>query len=157
MTEDLKWTERLVSLKALKPYEKNPRTITKDAYAKLVSRIQRLGYHNRLKVTHDYLLVDGHQRLKALKKLGYSTVEVLVPSRELTEPEFREILVSSNLHDGVFDMDELANNFDVEDLVAWGMESTLFGELSNAPEVPEPVPDEKEPSYCPNCQFELDK
>jgi site-specific DNA-methyltransferase (adenine-specific) len=122
----IKWTERSVRLTELKPYEKNPRKISDEQYAKLKASIQENGYHQRLIVTPDMLVIGGHQRLKVLAELGIDTVEVLVPDRVLTDSEYRRMLVQDNLPFGEWDFTALAADFSLDELKDWGMPEHLF-------------------------------
>lgn len=92
--EPLVWASRTIALKDLKPYENNPRRMTKVAFENLK---------------------------RSLKELGIKEVEVLVPSRELTAEEFDRINIRDNLPFGDFDFDILGNRFDPEQLKGWGM------------------------------------
>ena len=68
-TEAPVWEEKTVLLKELKPYEKNPRTISDEAYAKLKASIAENGYHTRLLCQPDMSVIGGHQRIKALMNI----------------------------------------------------------------------------------------
>lgn len=120
------WAEKTVHIKDLKPYERNPRRISKEAFTKLKESLEQDGYHGRMLCTPELKVIGGHQRLKVLKELGYKEVNVLVPDRELTEDEYRRILIRDNLQAGEWDMDELANSFTIDELKDWGFpEHTL--------------------------------
>lgn len=129
---DIVWTEEVRSLKDLKPYEKNPRRITKTHFEKLLDNITKCGYNNRLLINADNTIVGGHARLKALKQLGHKEVKVLVPNRQLTEEEFKRILVTDNIHFGEFDLDMLANDFDADQLKEWGFNDAALPNLSES-------------------------
>jgi site-specific DNA-methyltransferase (adenine-specific) len=47
------WTETTAALKDLKLYDKNPRRITKEAFAKLKQSIEQDGFHQRILCTPD--------------------------------------------------------------------------------------------------------
>ena len=120
------WREQAVELKDLKPYEKNPRRISKEAFAKLKQSIEQDGFHQRILCTPDLKVIGGHQRIKALQDMGWKEVQVLTPSRELTEDEYRRLLIRDNLQAGEWDMDELANAFTIEELKDWGFPENLL-------------------------------
>jgi DNA modification methylase len=141
------WAEATVPLKDLKPYERNPRRISKEAFAKLKQSIEQDGFHQRILCTPDFRVIGGHQRIKALKELGWNEVQVLTPDRELTEDEYRRLLIRDNLQAGEWDMDELANAFTIEELKDWGFPENLLpsqegvvnepeGDEDAAPEAP---------------------
>ena len=136
-------------LSELRPFEKNPRTITESEYAKLKRSIAEDGYHSRIKVTADLRVVGGHQRLRAFRELGITDIPVLVSSRPLTDDEFKRILIRDNHNNGLWDMDELANMFDLEELRDFGLH-----EVMNI--MPEDKSDEaaapgKSNVCCPEC------
>lgn len=135
------WEEREVSVSDLKPYERNPRTITKDAYDNLLRSLREDGYHQRVIATKDLRVVGGHQRIRALTDIGLKTVKVLIPDQELDDETFKRILVRDNLLFGSFDFEILANDFDREQLLDWGMPQKWFDIVDNPP-IPEPAPEE---------------
>lgn len=126
----IEWKEEKRKIKDLKDYDKNPRRISKEVFEKLVESIKQDGYHGRIMVYGDTIL-GGHQRKKALLKAGYKNTDeiaVLVPNRELTEDEFNRLNIRDNLPYGEFDFDILANEFDMDKLIEWGMpEEWLLG------------------------------
>jgi hypothetical protein len=126
----LQWTERKLPLNELKPYERNPRRISKEAFSKLKASLEASGYHQRILCQPDGSVIGGHQRIRAMKELGITEVTVLTPNRELTTEEFRRILVQDNIPFGQFDMDILSADFDLDELKEWGMpDEWLTGKL----------------------------
>lgn len=153
----------IVKLSQLKPFERNPRLISKDAFEKLVKSLQQDGYHQRIIATPDMRIVGGHQRIRALKKIGLKQIEVLVPTRDLTDEEFRRILIRDNLPFGEFDMDILGADYERDELIEIGMPEQW---LPGAPDLePEGEDDEEhagkdeevEPQiiHCPACKYEF--
>ena len=123
----LTWTERRVAVADLRPYERNPRKIAQKAYEALVESLRTTGYHSRILATPDLKIASGHQRIQALKELGITEIAVLVPDRELTDYEYRRVLMSSNIPFGSFDLDIMADDFTPDELLDWGMPETLMG------------------------------
>ena len=121
------WTESEADVATLKPYERNPRTISKEAFDRLKESIQSLGFHQRVLCQPDMSVIGGHSRLKALTELGIKRVKILMPDRNLTKDEFRKLLIQDNLPFGSFDFDMLAADFDMGELVEWGMPESLLG------------------------------
>lgn len=123
------WIEREFRFGDLKPFERNPRFLTKDAYDRLVKSLKEDGYHSRIKITHDGLIVGGHARLRCLREIGYtddSTIKVLVPSRPLDIHEFRRILIRDNLAYGDYNYDILSADFEAEELLDLGFPKKLI-------------------------------
>lgn len=117
----IRWTEKTVSVAELRPYERNPRIISDAAYERLKASLKENGYHQRIIAQPDLRVIGGHQRFRALKELGIDEVQVLVPSEELTEAQFRRILIQDNLPFGTFNLEMLAADFTMPELTAWGM------------------------------------
>jgi len=69
---------RVVNVADLIPYENNPRDNNDEAVDAVVESIKRHGYQERILITEDNVIIRGHTRLKAFKKLGWKTVEALV-------------------------------------------------------------------------------
>ena len=125
----LNWTSKTIQISELKEYEHNPRRIGKKEFEKLVSSIKEDGYHQRIIVNHDNIIIGGHQRKKALLEAGLKesdTVEVLIPDRKLTQEELDRINIRDNLSFGEYDFEILANRFDAETLVDFGMSGDLL-------------------------------
>ena len=120
--EKLTWTAKRRKLSELKPLEKNPRKITKAAMDKLKDRITKRGFHDVLKLDTNDVILSGNQRTQALLTLGVTEVNVLVPSRELTEEERGAIVIESNRNDGEWDM-EILPEFGQEVLLEGGFET----------------------------------
>jgi 16S rRNA G966 N2-methylase RsmD len=131
------WSESKRKLKDIKDYEKNPRKMGNDAFGKLVESVKQDGYHSRIMINEDGTIIGGHQRKRALLKSGMKQsdeVEVLVPDRQLTEEEFNRLNIRDNLPYGEFDFDILADNFDIEQLVEWGMPEAWLTDSSQEEE-----------------------
>ena len=125
----LNWTSKTIQISELKEYEHNPRRIGKKEFEKLVSSIKQDGYHQRIIVNQDNVIIGGHQRKKALLEAGLKetdTVEVLIPDRKLTQQELDRINIRDNLSFGEYDFEILANRFDVETLVDFGLPGDMF-------------------------------
>ena len=83
-----------VKLSEIKPYEKNPRKNDKAA-TEVAKSIAQCGYCNPIIVDEDMVILAGHTRLKALRKLGWKECDVII--REgLTEEEKRKYRLYDN-------------------------------------------------------------
>jgi DNA modification methylase len=145
----IEWNEKTVKVSDLKPYERNPRTMTKEAFTKLKASLRDNGYHQRIIAQPDGAGIGGHQRIRALNELGITEIKVLVPNRQLSFEEFRRILVQDNLPFGEFDFDILSADFEVDELKDWGMPAFMIDEMGESggaaeteeDEAPEPPAD----------------
>lgn len=153
--ENIEWVERTVRTSELKPYERNPRRISKEAYDSLVNSLREDGYHQRILATHDLRIIGGHQRIKALKQLNMHDIKVLVPTEPISDEAFRRILVRDNLPFGEFDHEILGIDFERSELLAWGMpESWLPTKLEGDASEPKDGSRKKTSLQCPECGHE---
>jgi hypothetical protein len=123
----IKWSEKTVKGSALKPFERNPRKISEAHYERLKRSLKENGYHQRVLATKDLRILGGHQRLQIFKELGIKEIAVLTPNRNLTDQEFRRLLVQDNLPIGSWDFDILSADFEVDELINLGMPEKWLG------------------------------
>lgn len=76
------------------PYENNPRD-NDAAVDAVAASIDEFGFQQPLVCDKDMVLVVGHTRLKAAKRLGYAQVPVVVAS-ELTDEQIRAYRLADN-------------------------------------------------------------
>ena len=109
-----------VAVDAVTPYEKNPRKIPKEAVDKVAASIREFGFKQPIVVDKDMVIIVGHTRLLAAKKLGYETVPVLVAS-DLSPEKARAYRLADNKTNELTDWDfetlqeELASFLSIED------------------------------------------
>jgi site-specific DNA-methyltransferase (adenine-specific) len=126
--EKLIWTPKKVKVSELKLWEENPRTITQEAFEKLKDRIQSRGFHDVVKTDIDMTVLSGNQRRRALEELEMDEVWAMIPNRKLTEEEREKVAIESNMEDGRWDFEMLAN-FDEELLKEVGFESDFLDKI----------------------------
>lgn len=66
-----------INIDEIKPYKNNPREISNEAVEKVVKSIKVFGYNQPIVVDNDNVIVVGHTRWKALKKLGKEKVFII--------------------------------------------------------------------------------
>lgn len=101
----------------LKPADYNPRKISKDELARLCDSIERNGYAEPLIVNshpdRKNIIIGGHQRLKALEKLGWKKTDTIpvffIPIAD--EQEERRLNIALNKISGEFDTKKLSAIF----------------------------------------------
>ena len=81
-------------LSELKPYENNPR-INDEAVDDVAKSIRQCSYIAPIIIDEDGVILAGHTRYKALKKLGYQECEVVIVS-DLTEEQKRKYRLYDN-------------------------------------------------------------
>lgn len=125
MTKNLDiWKTKLMKVKDLVPNDHNPRTITYDKIKKLQKQFKSVGFNNPPKIDNDGILLGGNQRFKALMDAGFGEeqIPVMYPTKKLTEKQRQEVIVTDNISDGQWNFDLLANEFEIDDLIEWGLD-----------------------------------
>lgn len=79
---------------SLKPYERNPR-INEGAVDGVANSIKDFGFKVPIVVDKDKIIVTGHTRLLAAKKLGYTEVPVII-AEDLDERKARAFRLADN-------------------------------------------------------------
>lgn len=122
--EELVWHTVKRKVSELIPYQKNPRKISKQEQERLLESIKKFNLADIPGIDIDETLVWGHQRMKVLILLGRGEeeIDVRIPNRKLTEEEFKELNIRSNINNGDWDADILAENFDTQLLEDCGLE-----------------------------------
>ena len=117
----LSWHTEQRKIDDLVPFDGNPRQLTEKQVADLRRSLERFNLVEIPAIPPANKILAGHQRLKVMQLLGrgQETIDVRVPSRDLTPDEEKEYLVRSNLNTGGWDWDALAN-WNHEALVAFG-------------------------------------
>ena len=133
-------------LSELKKLSNNPRIIKKDDMERLKKSIKNnpdyfearpIILSNR---TGELVILAGNQRYEAAKALKVPTFLL----EGLTEDREREIIIRDNVSNGDWDMDALANEWDIDLLQEWGVEEIKpFKEIVED----EPAPVDEENTY----------
>lgn len=135
--------------------ELNPRKIDRKAFEALKKSLKDFPEMKQLRevvVDENLVILGGHQRIYALKELGY--VDVTVKKVEgLTDKQKREFIIKDNASAGDWDTDIMANLWDVEELAGWGVPKFNLGGVADGEE----KPSGKEPRMhtCPDCGYEF--
>ena len=121
----LVWQTKKMKVNDLKLYGKNPRIMSEKSMEDLTRSLKKMGLAEIPATDIDGTIVAGNQRIQALQALGRGEeeIDVRVPSRKLTDEEFKFYLLASNRIKGIFDFDALKADFDVETLLETGFDS----------------------------------
>lgn len=161
-------TPETMRLDTLTPYWRNPRRITEEAVNALAQSIKRYGYQQPIVVDEHHVIVIGHTRYAALRKLGVDEVPVVV-TRGLAADRVRELRVMDNRvaeytswdYDTL--ADELAEGFEgalsglFTDLVEADSTAPPVESIDQGPEVGEAAEDAEDDDegvvefVCPQC------
>lgn len=107
-----------IEINKLKPATYNPRQISTKQYKDLKESINKFGLVDPIIVNKCYTIIGGHQRYKICKDLDYKDIGCII--LDLNKEQERELNIRLNKNTGEFDMDILANEFDIDELVDWG-------------------------------------
>ena len=117
-----------VKISQVKPNPENPRLIKDDKFFKLVRSIQDFPQMLDIRpivVNDDMIVLGGNMRLKACKEAGLKEVSIVVASN-LTDDQQREFIIKDNVGFGEWDWENLANNWNVDQLSMWGLDVPVF-------------------------------
>jgi len=117
----------MIKLSDIKSNPNNPRLIKDDKFKKLVNSIKEFPKMMDLRpiiIDNDSMILGGNMRLNALLELKYSEVpnEWIKKAKDLTEDETRRFIIADNVGFGEHDWDLLANEWDSEQLIEWGLD-----------------------------------
>lgn len=79
-----------------------------------------------------YIVVGGNMRLRACKEIGYKEVPCKILDIDTPMEKLREYAIKDNEAFGQNDFDVLANEWDSDELLAWGMECDYLSVDDNA-------------------------
>ena len=82
-------------LERLIPYARNPRTHTQEQVAQLAASIAEFGFVNPVLVGADGVIIAGHARVMAARKLGVAEAPVIVLDH-LSESQRRALVIADN-------------------------------------------------------------
>jgi DNA modification methylase len=115
-----------IDINKLQPASYNPRQISTKQYKDLKESIRKFDLVDPIIVNKNgNVVIGGHQRLKVCKDLKHTEIDCVV--LDLTKEEERELNIRLNKSGGEFDMDILANEFEIEELKDWGFKEIELG------------------------------
>lgn len=147
------WTLETRKIKDLIPFAHNPRRIGDHEARKLAELLSTFGLIDKPIITRDNIIIGGHQRILALKKMKVKEVECYVPDKDLEDSDIRMLNLGLNRATGEFDWDILANSWEADDMLSGGITpEELFGNVQEDP----PKEDKKKKlKICPKCGHEF--
>ena len=113
---------KVVKISDIKSNPNNPRIIKDDKFKKLVESIKgfpEMANVRPIVVNKDMIVLGGNMRLKAMKEAGWKEAPIQIVDWD--EQKQKEFIVKDNVGFGEWDWDDLANNWEVEELTDWGL------------------------------------
>jgi DNA modification methylase len=150
-----------MKLNKLKGNPNNPRIIKDDKFKKLVKSINDFPKMMALRpivVDENFIVQGGNMRLKALQEIGFKDIpdEWVKQVADLNEDEKKQFIIKDNVGFGEWDWDDLANNWDAEQLTEWGLDIPNFeAEVLEAEEDNYSIPDKIKTDIVLGDLFEI--
>jgi site-specific DNA-methyltransferase (adenine-specific) len=85
----------LADINTIKPYPNNPRKLSDIAIEKVSKSIKEFGFRQPIVVDKDRIIVVGHTRYRASKKLGYKQVPITIADN-LTKEQINAYRIADN-------------------------------------------------------------
>jgi hypothetical protein len=123
----------LVNINKVRTNPNNPRIIKDDKFQKLVKSIQEFPQMLEIRpivVNDDMIVLGGNMRLKACLEAGLKEIPIIKASN-LTEEQQKEFIIKDNVGFGEWDWNDLANNWDSEQLETWGLDIPGFDNVED--------------------------
>jgi DNA modification methylase len=148
----------LTKITDIKLNPNNPRLIKDDKFKKLVQSVKDFPEMLNIRpivVNKDMIILGGNMRFRACKEAGIKEIPVIVA--DLSEDKQREFLIKDNTSGGEWDWDMIANEWDSEELEAWGLDLPVFDikDEGTAEEDNYEVPDEIKTDIVLGDLFEI--
>jgi hypothetical protein len=147
-------TPVLVEIDRVVPYWRNPRQITDEAVDAVAASIDRYGYQQPVVVDPSFVIVIGHTRYQALRRLGHTHLPVVVTT--LPPEKVKQLRVLDNKvreytsWDAEPLMDELAD-LDHQLMRAFFPEVAALEDPPPPDLPPPPPPSASAELVCPAC------
>ena len=113
-----------IKISEIKLNPNNPRLIKDDKFAKLVKSVKEFPEMLDIRpivVNSDMIILGGNMRFRACKEAGLKEIPVII-AEGLTEQQQKEFLIKDNVAGGEWDWDMLANEWENEELIEWGVD-----------------------------------
>lgn len=121
----------------VKPYDKNPRD-NEDAVGGVAESIKQFGFQSPIIVDKNNVIIAGHTRLKAAKKLGLKEVPVIYAKHKdgswLSDEEAKALRLADNKTGELADWDMRLLDDELADIADIDMSDFGFGEELSFPE-----------------------
>jgi len=150
-----------MKLKDIKPNPNNPRVLRDDKFQKLKQSITEFPKMLSLRpmvIDENNVVLGGNMRLRALKELGFTDIDEawVKRSSDLTEEEKKRFIIADNVAFGEWDWDTLANDWEVVDLDAWGLDIPQFNQDVNLDDFFEENNEQKEEKFKITLEYTED-
>ena len=129
-----------VKIDQIKANPKNPRVIKDEKFKKMVKSLTEFPEMLEKRplicftdIDKKLVVLGGNMRLKAAQEIGLKELPVMLAD-DWTEEKKNEFLIKDNVGFGEWNWDELANDWDAEQLTEWGVDIPEFKVADEATE-----------------------
>ncbi len=117
---------KLAEISNIKPYENNPRKLSDQAIEKVAMSLKEYGFRQPIVVDKDMVIVAGHTRFRASKKLGLKQVPISVIDN-LTEEQINAYRIADNRTAEESEWDNELLKMEIKELEAKDFKLNLLG------------------------------
>jgi site-specific DNA-methyltransferase (adenine-specific) len=147
-----------VKISEVKSNPNNPRIIKDDKFKKLVESVKTFPEMLNIRpivVNSDMVVLGGNMRLRACKEAGLKEIPI-IKADTLTPEQQSEFIIKDNVSGGEWNWEMLANEWNAEDLDAWGLDVPIeFQTELEAEEDDYEIPDTIETDIVLGDLFEI--
>lgn len=122
-----------VKIGDIKVNTENPRSIKDSKFNKLVKSIKEFPEMLQIRpivVNEENVILGGNMRYKACQQAGLDEVYI-IKAKDLSEDQQKEFLIKDNSGFGEWDWDILANEWDHQELMDWGVDLPALNSLDD--------------------------
>ena len=119
---------KICNIAEIKETLNNPRLIKDNKFKLLVKSIKQSPWMLNLRpivVDETMTILGGNMRLRACKAVGMFQVPVYIATG-LTQAEKKEFIIKDNVGFGEWDWDIIANEWDLQELIEWGVDLPVY-------------------------------
>jgi DNA modification methylase len=116
----------IADISSIKPYENNPRKLSEKAIEKVAMSLKEYGFRQPIVVDKDRVIVAGHTRFRASKKLGLKQVPVSIIDN-LTEEQINAYRIADNRTAEESEWDNELLKMEIKELEAKDFKLDLLG------------------------------
>jgi len=116
----------IADITTIKPYENNPRKLKDSAIEKVAMSLKEYGFRQPIVVDKDRIIVVGHTRYRASKKLGFKEVPITIADN-LTPEQINAYRIADNRTAEESEWDNELLKMEIKDLEAKDFKLDLLG------------------------------
>ena len=116
----------IADINSIKPYENNPRKLSEKAIETVAMSLKEYGFRQPIVVDKDRIIVVGHTRYRASKKLGFKEVPITIADN-LTPEQINAYRIADNRTAEESEWDNELLKMEIKDLEAKDFKLDLLG------------------------------